>query len=166
MLDLDQSQRQARARLQRSSPRRRRSDAGRSRLPPAVLTEVRLAALGGGRPSMAALQRRVADVCKDQGIRPPARASLYNALARTEGHVYATSELPGAVVEALYNLAPDGTVPGPQLVFHCLNYGTLPAMCYAAGLPWLDLFQASRLRGWRPRSRSLLQAVMRVRGIR
>jgi hypothetical protein len=51
-------------------------------------------------------------------------------------------------------------------VFHCLNYGTLPAMCYAAGLPWLDLFQASQLRGWRPRSRSLLQAVMRVRGIR
>ena len=131
-----------------------------------MLAEVRAAALGSVRPSMAALQRRVAAVCAEQGIRPPARASLYNALARTEGHVYATSELPGTVVEALYNLAPDGRVPGPQLVFHCLNYGAVPAMCYAAGLPWLDLFQASRLRGWRPRSRSLLQAVLHVRGIR
>ena len=166
MFDLDESQRQARARLQRTSARKRRSDAGRSRLPPAVLAALHSAALGSGRPSMAALQRRVADVCKDQRVRPPARASLYNALARTEGHVYATSELPGAVLEALYNLEPNGTVPGSQLVFHCLNYGTLAAICYAAGLPWLNLLQASRLRGWRPRSRSLLQAVMRVRGIR
>jgi hypothetical protein len=166
MFDLDRSQHLARTRLKRSSSRRRRSDAGQSRLPAAVLGEVRSAALGSDRPSMAALQRRVAKVCAEQGIRPPARASLYNALARTRGRAYATAELPEAVFQALYNLAPDGTVPGPQLVFHCLNYGTLAAMCYAAGLPWLDLFQASHLRGWRPRSRSVLDALMRVRGIR
>jgi hypothetical protein len=65
----------------------------------------------------------------------------------------------------LYNLGPTGTVPGHQLAFYCFNYGSLAAVSYAAGLPWLDLHQARRLQGWRPRSRGLLDAVMRVRGI-
>lgn len=56
-------------------------------------------------------------------------------------------------------------MPGPQLAFYCLNYGSLAAISYAAGLPWLDLYQAGRLRGWRPRSRGLLDAVLRARGI-
>jgi hypothetical protein len=49
-------------------------------------------------------------------------------------------------------------------VFYCLNYGSLAAMSFAAGLPWLDLHQARHLRGWRPRSRGLLDAVLRARG--
>jgi hypothetical protein len=165
MFDLSESQLRARARLDRQSTRRRRSDAGHSRLPPAVLAVLGRAALGRDRPSMGALQRQVADVCTDQGIRPPARASLYAAIGRIDGHVYAIAALPGAVSDTLYNLASDGTVPGPQLVFNCFNYGSVAAICYAAGLPWLDVFQASKLRGWRPRSRSLLQSVMRLRGI-
>ena len=81
------------------------------------------------------------------------------------GTLYQASQLPPHVSAALYNLAPDAIVPGHQLVFYCYNYGTLAAVSYASGLPWLDLYQASSLRGWRPRSRGLLQAAMRARAI-
>ena len=94
------------------------------------------------------------------------RASLYNALARIEGHTYAIADLPAPVARALYNLAATGRVPGHQLAFYCFNYGSVPAISFAAGLPWLDLYQARRFRGWRPRSAGLLEAVMRARGIR
>jgi hypothetical protein len=70
------------------------------------------------------------------------------------------------VVDALYNLSPADRIPGHQLAFYCFNYGSLAAISYAAGLPWLDLYQARFLRGWRPRSAGLLEAVMRARGIR
>jgi len=166
MFEIDKSQHSARARLKRTSRRRRRSDAGRSRLPSIVLTELRTAALAMHRPSMAALQRRIGEVCAAQARRPPSRASLYNAFSRIEGHSYAISALPPHVVSALYNLSPSGSVPGHQLAFYCFNYGSMAAVSFAAGQPWLDLYQASRLRGWRPRSRGLLLAVMRVRGIR
>lgn len=112
------------------------------------------------------LQRRISDTCDALGLRPPSRASLYNTFPRIEGHRYSIALLPDHVAAALYNLAPAGEVPGHQLAFHCFNYGSLPAISYAAGLPWLDLYQAARLRGWRPRSRGLLRAVMRGRRIR
>lgn len=115
---------------------------------------------------MATLQRRVSALCESSGLKPPARASLYNAFLRIDGHTYAAAELPSPVVATLYNLAQAEHVPGPQLAFYCFNYGSLPAVSYAAGLPWLDLYQAQRIRGWRLRSRGLLAAVMRVRGIR
>jgi hypothetical protein len=115
---------------------------------------------------MVDVRRRVSDACGALGIRPPSRASLYNTLPRIEGHRYSIALLPGHVAATLYNLAPAGEVPGHQLAFHCFNYGSLPAISYAASLPWLDLFQAARLRGWRPRSRGLLRAVMRDRRIR
>ena len=105
-------------------------------------------------------------MCASAGLRPPSRASLYNAFSSIDAHSYAIQSLPPAVIDVLYNLDPGGMVPGHQLAFYCFNYGTLAAVSYAAGLPWLDLYQARRLRGWRPRSRGLLQAVMRVRGIR
>lgn len=165
MFDINRSQRQAKKRLARVSSRRRRSDAGRSRLPKVVLAELRAAALGDDRPSMAALQRLVSERCRSAGLKPPVRASLYNALARLDGHLYSVATLPPPVVDALYNIASDGRVPGHQLAFHCFNYGSLAAISYAAGLPWLDLYQARRLRGWRPRSLGLLLAVMRRRGI-
>lgn len=112
---------------------------------------------------MAALRQRVSAVCAAAGLRTPSRASLYNALATLEGRSYDIASLPEPVVHALYNLAPAGTVPGHQLVFYCFNYGRVEAISFAAGLPWLDLYQASRLRGWRARSRGLLDAAMRVR---
>ena len=115
---------------------------------------------------MADLHRRISNTCSALGIRPPARASLYNSFSRIEGHSYAIALLPDHVAATLYNLAPAGDVPGHQLAFHCFNYGSLPAISYAASLPWLDLYQAMRLRGWRPRSRGLLTAVMRARGVR
>jgi hypothetical protein len=114
---------------------------------------------------MAELQRRLADLCAARRVRPPARATLYNAFPRIEGHRYAVPALPAPVADALYNLGPGATVPGHQLAFHCFNYGSLPAVSFAAGLPWLDLYQARRLRGWRPRGRGLIDAVMRRRGI-
>jgi hypothetical protein len=165
LFDITKSQCQAKERLARISTRRRRSDSGRSRLPEAVLAELRAAALGDDRPSMAALRRLVSERCRSTGLKPPARASLYNALARLAGHSYTVATLPTPVVEALYNIAPDGRVPGHQLAFYCFNYGSLGAISYAAGLPWLDLYQARRMRGWRPRSFGLLLAAMRRRGL-
>ena len=65
----------------------------------------------------------------------------------------------------MYNLGPEAEVPGHQLAFYCFNYGDLPAVSFAAGLPWLALYQARRLPGYRARSRGLIDAVMRVRGV-
>jgi hypothetical protein len=166
MFDIKEAQRQAAGRLDRASPRRRRSDAGKPRLHKLVLGRLRRAALGQDPPSMTRLHRDISAACASSGIRPPARASLYNALYRIEGHRYRVTDLPGPVAEALYNLAPDGEVPGHQLAVHCFNFGSVAAISYAAGLPWLDLVQAARVRGWRPRSRGLLTAVLRARRIR
>lgn len=165
MFNVIESQRAVASRLVRTSTRRRRSDAGRLRLHPTVLDELRTLVLGLDRPSMAAIQRGMTRLCQQRGLRPPARASLYNVLSKITGHSYQIQLLPPHVREVLYNLASDGEVPGHQLAFYCLNYGSLAAASYAAGLPWIDLYQAMRLRGWRPRSRGLLQAVLRVRGI-
>jgi len=131
-----------------------------------MLDEMRSLLLGFERPSMSAVGSEIASRAARLGMRAPSRASLYKALARIPGHAYRTPLLPAHVREALYNLPPDGEVPGHQLAFYCFNHGSLSAVSYAAGLPWLDLYQASTLRGWRPRSRGLLEAVMRVRGIR
>jgi hypothetical protein len=115
---------------------------------------------------MNVLHRRLAERCAAEGIKPPVRASLYNVLARIEGHSYAMADLPAPAASALYNLSPADRIPGHQLAFYCFNYGSLAAISYAAGLPWLDLYQARVLRGWRPRSAGLLEAVIRARGIR
>ena len=69
-------------------------------------------------------------------------------MARIDGHVYGIAALPPDARRALHNLGPDGEVPGHQLVFACVNHGSLAAVSFAAGLPWLDLHHASRLRGW------------------
>ena len=114
---------------------------------------------------MVNLERDLARACRHARLRPPSRTALYAALARVEGHLYPISELPAHVREVLYNLDPAAGVPGHQLAFYCFNYGGLGALSYAAGMPWLDLYQAARLPGWRPRSRGLLEAVLRTRGI-
>lgn len=112
---------------------------------------------------MTRVQRRLAELALEHGLRAPSRATLYNAVAGMEGHHYEIGRLPSQVAAALYNLGQEGSVPGHQLAFYCFNYGSLAAASYASGLPWLDLQQASRLRGWRPRSRGLLEAALRVR---
>lgn len=75
------------------------------------------------------------------------------------------ADLPPAVRDALYNLTADSEVPGHQVAFYCFNYGDSAAVSFAAGLPWLALYQAGRLPGFRPRSRGLFEAVMRARGL-
>lgn len=74
-------------------------------------------------------------------------------------------DLPASVQAALYNLTATSDVPEHQIAFHCFNHGDLRAMSYAAGLPWLAIWRALRLRGWRRKSRGPAEAVARVRGI-
>jgi hypothetical protein len=109
--------------------------------------------------------RSLDEYCRRQGIRTPSRASLYRLVETLEGHRYRISELPKRVQRILYNLDPAGEIPGHQLAFYCLNYGGTACISFAAGLPWLDLYQAARMRGWRTRSRGLLDAVLRARRI-
>lgn len=103
--------------------------------------------------------------CKRAKLAVPARATLYRALTTILGHQYRIALLPSEVRATLFNLSDDGRVRGDQLVFHCLNYGGLKPMSFAAGLPWIDLYQAARKPGWRPKSRGVLEAICRVRKI-
>lgn len=107
----------------------------------------------------------LAEHCSKHGLRPPARATIYQSFDSIPARAFRIPDLPPAARETLHNLSADGDVPGHQLAFYCLNYGGLEAISFAAGLPWLALHQAARLPGWRPRSRGLLEAIRRVRGI-
>jgi hypothetical protein len=149
--------------LEARSSRRRRSDAGRSRLRPELLAELRALVLETERPSMVAVHRRLRAFARERGLRPPSRAALYAALRSIDGSRSAVADLPPAVRAALYNLAPDAVVPGHQIAYCCFHHGGLEAASFAAGLPWLDLHQASLARGWRPRSRGLLLAALAAR---
>ncbi|MBI5547524.1 MAG: hypothetical protein HY901_26880 [Deltaproteobacteria bacterium] len=114
---------------------------------------------------MPSLIGELAGFCQDRNLSCPSRASVYKLLDRLDGHRYRVDELPTAVRAALYNLAPDADVPGHQVAFYCFNYGDLSAVCFASGMPWLDLHQAGRLRGWRSKSRGLWEAACRIRKI-
>lgn len=171
MFDLDKSFSDAEQRLggrdsDRDSEQRRgpRVDRGKSRQP-ASLAALRELVLGYDRPDMKDLLAALSNRCRELGLACPSRALVYSRLPRLDGHAYLPSELPPLVRETLYNLSDDGPVPGRQLAFHCFNYGSVEAVCFAAGLPWLDLYQASYLRGFRPKSRGLLEAVCRIRRI-
>ncbi len=120
---------------------------------------------GQERPAVRTIMRALGDHCQALGLRPPARATIYQSMARIPARSYAIDDLPAAARETLYNLPGAGHVPGHQLVFYCLNYGGLKAVSFAAGMPWLALYQAARLPGWRSRSQGLLAAIRRVRGI-
>lgn len=150
---------------QRLGHGRRRADAGKTRLAPVAVTLLRKLLLGQERPRMVDVERELARACRRRGVKPPARATLYASLARVEPHSYPIGDLPARVQATLYNLDRDAAVPGHQLAFYCFNYGDLATASFAAGLPWLDLFQAGKIGGWRARSRGLLEAVLRVRGI-
>lgn len=161
--------------------RRERADRGKARLHPEV--EAKLANLlrTRDRPSFSALHRELAVFCKQRGHRVPARTSIYNAIDRVEPPALAWGELPDEVRQALYNLhdgcwadatqrcgAPERArrIPSDQVVFYAFNYGSPRAVSFASGLSWLSLERASKRRGWRPKSFSLLEAVLRYRNIR
>lgn len=107
----------------------------------------------------------VDDGCRREGLKRPSRASIYKLLATLPTPTYKVADLPPAVRDALYNLTAESEVPGHQVAFYCFNYGDLAAVSFAAGLPWLALYQAGRLPGFRPRGRGLFEAVMRARGL-
>lgn len=151
---------------QRGSPtRRRRSDAGQSRLPATVAEALIDILRRQERPSMRDIQTELAVVCARLGERMPARATIYRSMAQAPPRQVRLAELPEPVRRCLYNLDDAGSVPGHQVAFFAFHYGDTAAISFAAGLPWLDLYQAGRTRGWRPRSRGLLRAVLRRRGI-
>jgi hypothetical protein len=147
------------------APRKPRSDRGRPRLPPEVLERLHELLAGQERPPVREILSRLAQLCDARGLPTPARATIYQVLRVAPSGSYRVGDLPAAVRGTLYNLDENAEVPGHQLAFHCLNYGGVEAASYAAGLPWLALYQAARLGGWRPRSRGLLDAILRTRGI-
>jgi len=165
--DIESSLERARRRLRGrpGSRRRPRSDRGRFRLDPRVQSIVEEAIGGHDRPAMAAMLRTVSGRCRELGLTPPSRATLYKLMAGLPTGSYRLGDLPPAVQDALYNLQPDSEVPARQVAFYCFNYGDLRAMSFAAGLPWLALYQARRLPGFRARSRGLLDAVATARGL-
>ncbi len=120
---------------------------------------------GTERPRLAVVREKLLRFCDRHQLRAPSRATIYNFIDRCPDHHYSIAELPGYVRDALYNLDPNDSVPGHQLAFYAFQYGDNRAACFAAGLPWIDLHQANRMRGWRPRTIGLLRAVMRRRGI-
>ncbi|MDQ3001010.1 MAG: hypothetical protein M3Y08_07090 [Fibrobacterota bacterium] len=117
------------------------------------------------KPPMRVLLLELAEFCRQGGYSLPSRATCYNFMSKARTPRYLPATLPQAARAALYNLDADTAVPGHQLAFYCFNYGDLRAMSYAAGLPWLVLYQAARMRGFRPKSRGLLEAVLRARDI-
>ncbi len=164
-IDLEASLEKAQERLGSDKPRRPRSDRGEPRLDPAIRQEIQRLLLAQERPAVKAMQAELEAFCRQRGKKMPARSTLYLAMASFPAHAYRIEDLPPGPRRALYNLPTTGEVPGHQLAFYCLNYGDLEAISFAGGMPWLALYQAARMRGWRERSRGLLDAICRVRRI-
>jgi len=145
--------------------RKRRSDLGSCRLPGVLERLLTNYAEQQERPAMKVVLDALADTAKQGGLRMPSRTTVYRFFDTVTPPELKADSLPRAVREALYNLDGSARIPAPQVVFYCFNYGTPRAMSFAAGLPWLALYQAKRIRGWRSRSRALLEAILRSRGI-
>jgi hypothetical protein len=150
---------------ERPGTRRRRSDASGVRLDPLVQAELERLLAGDERPAMTALLADLARTCRAHRRSAPSRATLYRFLGIAPGATFRVGDLPAAVQEVLHNLDGATRVPAHQVAFLCLNHGGTEALGYAAALPWLALYQAALYRGWRPRSRGLLEAIRRVRRI-
>jgi hypothetical protein len=145
--------------------RRSRSDRGRSRLPDPLLEFLNKALSGMDRPRFAEFEAAVARFSEEHGFSRPSKATLYHYLAIAPLSVFEFGSLPLSVRRSLYNLSDGSRVPAHQVVFAAFNYGDIGAISFAAGLPWLALYQADRMRGWRPKSHALLRAVMKGRGL-
>jgi hypothetical protein len=143
----------------------KRADAGQLRVSTSVLAHLHTLVQGHDRPRMVDLLAALRIRCRQRGDACPSRATLYKLLNQVDGHSYDPAKLPPAVRSALYNINLEQPVPGHQLAFYCFHYGDLQALSFASGLPWIDLYQAARTPGWRPRTRGLLDAVLEARGI-
>jgi len=142
-----------------------RSDAGKPRIAPGALDCVAAVLGGQERPGMGDVMKKIAAMCRARRLAPPSRATIYKLMAVVRRPAYRFDELPAAARAALYNSGPGCDVPGHQVAFYCFNYGGTEAMSFAAGLPWLAIYQAMRLPGWRAKSRGLIEAVAFARGI-
>lgn len=147
------------------SRRRLRSDRGISRLDPKVIDCLTLVASGRERPRMSDMLRDLAAICAKKRVATPSRATVYKLLDRLPVSSYAVDKLPPSVREALFNLGPRSKAPACQVAFYCFNYGSIEAVSFASGLPWLAIYQALKLPGYREKSRGLALAVARARGI-
>jgi hypothetical protein len=167
--DLANSLERAKIRLgdaeREAKPRRSRSDRGQSRLAEPLRDFLNGMLAGMDRPRFLDIEAAVARFSKDRGFPCPSKATLYHYLAIAPLPVFEFGVLPPAVRGSLYNLTEGAKVPAHQVVFAAFNYGDAAAISFAAGLPWLALYQANRVRGWRPKSHALLLAVMRGRGL-
>jgi hypothetical protein len=148
-----------------ASRRKRRSDLGLHRVDPAVMALLRRLVGGDDYPTIATILADLRTLCQRRSLPCPSRATVYKLICGEAGPSYPMETLPPTVRAALYNLSSQSRVPGAQLAFYCFNYGELPAVCFAASLPWLALYQAWRMRGWHAKSRGLLRAVLVARGI-
>jgi hypothetical protein len=144
---------------------RRRADAGSVRVAPEVEGVLRELLSTHERPNLREVRVALVARCRRMGRTAPSRATIYQFMARVRTPELCVGDLPRAVCEALYHFEADSLVPEAQVAFCCFNYGGVAAMSFAAGLPWLALWQAARMRGWRPRSRGALEAVITVRRI-
>lgn len=152
-------------REQLPSGRARRVDAGESRLHPEVRAE--LARLLGGydRPKVSDVRAQLARFCARRGLPEPSRAAVYAWIPRAEVPRYRVGKLPSHIRELIHNLDDGTDIPGSQLVAVIVNNGDARALSFAAGMPWLCLVRAVRLRDFRPKSYALLQALLRGRGL-
>jgi hypothetical protein len=132
-------------------------------MPKPILAELTSAVAGYNRPKMQHVREQIEVLCQRLGLRPPSRAAIYATLRVLPVPRYRLSNLPVSVQQALYNFGGDSEIPAHQITFYCLNYGDERALCFAAGLPWLALHQARYVRGWRAKSRGLLDAIEVVR---
>ncbi len=160
--DFDQSMARASHRL--DARRAKRADQGSTRFAPRVEAEVQRLLSTTERPSLLTVERQLRDICAQWGEPAPSRASLYNAVKRARPPVYRVAELPKVVQDTLLNVD-NAEIDGAQLAFCAMNYGSPEALCFAAGLPWICLLRASQMRGHRPKSNALLQAVLAFREI-
>jgi hypothetical protein len=165
--DIDGSVTRARARLATGQhTRRQRSDRGKSRMDARAQAALSSLLSSVSRPRMRDVLHELRARARASGFRCPSRATVYNSLPRIAAPSYRIADLPDAARASLHNLDHAGEVPGAQLVFHLVNYGDTRALSFAASLPWLCLYQAERMRGFRPKSLGLLRALLRARDSR
>lgn len=164
MFDLTKSLADADARFKRAG-RKRRTDKGSFRFDERAQAILDGLLSGYERPKTAGLLRELRTRCAELGVTAPSRATVYNYIDSAPVPRLNIEALPAEVRSVLYNLDATTPVPSHQVAFRAFNEGGLRALSYAAGLPWLALHRARRLRGWRPRGLAVIEAVCRSRGI-
>lgn len=167
VLSINSSIIRAERRLRGSGARGPRGDRGVARINARAEAALQRLLHTRDKPAINAVATQLQSYCARVGISAPSRASVYNAVQRAVAPSFTTDAMPQAMRDALYNLdlSTRLSVPGDQLVFYAFNYGSPAAISFAAALPWLCLAKAANLRGWRPKSRALLQAVCVYRRI-